>query len=251
MRKLKYLLRRYRLSVAIIIVFALALIGFFISFYISSGDRKEQGKDYSIGDLTMKVTDSNDENRNLQEEITNLGKTYKEAVAWLKVAGTSIDTPIFQFTDNEKYLRINRDGENTKWGENFLDYECDLSKINDPMQHYIIYGHNTEADSRFSPLLNYKNKEFYDSHKYIELATKEGVYNFEIFSVYKTTTDFYYINTTFESLQEYSDFITSLKSKSDYETDIGVSENDVILTLSTCDYSISDGRYVVEARLIK
>lgn len=251
MKKFKYIAREYKLLIALVIVFALALIGFFISFYMNSGDRKEQGKDYSIGDLTMEIKDSSDENRNLQEEISILNSKYSEAIAWLKIAGTSIDTPIFQFTDNEKYLRTDRDGKKTKWGENFLDYECDLSKINKQMQHYIIYGHNTEVDTRFSPLLNYKNKEFYDNHKYIELASKDGVYKFEIFSVYKTTTDFYYINTKFENIQDYSNFIISLKSKSDYDTGVTVSESDVILTLSTCDYSIDDGRYVVEAKLVK
>ncbi len=250
MNKLKYLAKEYKLLIALVIVFAIALIGFFVSFYMNSGDRKEQGKDYSIGDLTMEVTDSVEENRNLQEEITNLNNTYKEAVAWLKIAGTSIDTPIFQFSDNEKYLRTDRDGKNTKWGENFLDYECDLSKINEQMQHYIIYGHNTEVDTRFSPLLNYKNQEFYNNHKYIELATKDGVYKFEIFSVYKTTTEFYYINTQFENIEEYSNFVNSLKAKSEYNTGVSISGEDVILTLSTCDYSIDDGRYVVEAKLV-
>lgn len=251
MKKFKYLSKEYKILIALVVVFTIAVIGFCVSFYMNSGNRKEQGKDYSIGDLTLDVTDSSEENRDLKKEISDLNEKYSEAVAWLKIPGTSIDSPIFKSTDNNKYLREDRDGNTTRWGENFLDYECDLSKINDKMQHYIIYGHNTEVDTRFSPLLNYKDVEFYNNHKYIELATKEGVYKFEIFSTYKTTTDFYYINTTFENINDYSNFVVSLKSKSEYDTGVNVSGEDTILTLSTCDYSIDNGRYVVEAKLIK
>ena len=36
-----------------------------------------------------------------------------------------------------------------------------------------------------------------------------------------------------------------------YNTDIDVNSNDTILTLSTCDYSVDDGRFVVQAKLVK
>ena len=119
------------------------------------------------------------------------------------------------------------------------------------MQHYIIYGHNTEVDTRFTPLLNYKNKDFYKEHQLIELATEDGIYKFQIFSTYKTTTDFYYIETEFENKDGYGEFVKSIKEKSEFDTGIEVSKNDTILTLSTCDYSIKNGRYVVHAKLIE
>ena len=45
-----------------------------------------------------------DEDRNLIEEITNLSENYNNAVLWLKIPGTSIDTPVFQSSDNDFYL---------------------------------------------------------------------------------------------------------------------------------------------------
>ena len=47
------------------------------------------------------------------------------------------------------------------------------------------------------------------------------------------------------------EILDSLKEKSMYNTDIDVNSNDTILTLSTCDYSVDDGRFVVQAKLVK
>ena len=184
-------------------------------------------------------------------KLKSVNVTYEDAKAWLKVPGTTIDYPVFQGTDNTRYYRDDRDGETQDWGETFIDYRCDPSKLSEQMTNFIIYGHNTETDNRFTPLLNYKRQEFYNTHKYIELATVDGLNTYEIFSVYSTDTDFYYIDTEFASMSEYGDFLDDIKSKSRYDTGVEVSTADSILTLSTCDYSRRDGRFVVQAKLVE
>ena len=243
--------KNYKVFIILTIVLAVLVISFSLFFYFSKSDRKELGKDYTVGDLSQEVVDSQTEGRDLVQDISNINLKYKDAVAWLKVLGTSIDTPVFKAEDNERYLRNDRDNLTTRWGENFLDYTCNLNNIDTEMQHYIIYGHNTEVDTRFTPILNYKNNAFYQTHQIIEFATLENVYKFQIFSAYKTTTDFYYIETDFKDKEEFGTFVKSLKDKSEYDTGINVTQDDVILTLSTCDYSIENGRYVVHAKLIK
>lgn len=242
--------------VVLIILMALVGIGAFIINNLGSTKPLEQpgqelGYDIFIGEENAPVTTSVDENRKLNEEIKAINVTYKDAVLWLKVPGTTIDYPIFQGTDNTKYYRDDRDGVTQNWGETFLDYRCSTRELEKNMTNTIIYGHNTETDNRFTPLLNYKRQEFFDTHKYIELATGDKVYTYEIFSVYSTDTRFFYIDTNFESQTEYADFIGSLAKKSRYGTGVEVSAADSILTLSTCDYSIKDGRFVVHARLVK
>lgn len=243
--------KNYKIFIILAIILGISIIGFVLYFYFSKADRKELGKDYSIGDLSQEVMDSKSEGRDLVQDINDINKNYKDAVAWLKVLGTSIDSPVFQSTDNEKYLRNDRENNKTRWGENFLDYTCDLSKIDDEMQHYIIYGHNTEVDTRFTPLLNYKNMDFFKEHQIIELATLNKIYKFQIFSVYKTDTSFYYIENDFKDEVEYGEFLQTIKDKSEYNTSVEVTSDDTILTLSTCDYSTKDGRYVVHAKLMK
>lgn len=242
--------RKKRILILIVLVsfaFFCSSLGYAI---INNKKSKALGDTIIVGDINRKVSTSIQEGRNLSEELRNLKSNYNEAAMWLKVPGTSIDFPIFQSGDNDRYLRNNRDNKKTKWGEPFLDYRCDISKIESP-GNYIIYGHNSETDDNFTPLLNYKQKSFYEAHSTIELATAEKDYTFDIFSAYITDTKFYYIQTEFENTQEYQSYIDSVKQKSKYDTNINLSTNDTILTLSTCDYSIGNGRFVVQAKLRK
>jgi sortase B len=186
----------------------------------------------------------------LQDDIKKLNQTYGEAKGWLKVSNTNINGAVFQSGDNEKYLKTDRDGKKTEWGEYFLDYRSDINNI-DNMSHFIIYGHNTQKDSYFSQLLKYKDYNFFKNNKTIEFSTLNGNYKWEIFTVYVTDTNFFYIDTKFANKTEFSDFIKSIKSKSMYDTQVTASENDTILTLSTCDYTVNNGRFVVQAKLVK
>lgn len=231
---------------AIILAVILITVGL-ISYFTSH--KKDLGVGTPVGDVNKEVTESTQEGRDLQKEIKELNAKYPDVKAWLKVPGTGIDFPIFQSTNNDRYLRHDRDNVKTKWGETFLDYRCNIDNM-DNMSHFIIYGHNTEVDSHFTPLLNYKNKDFFNTHQVIEMSTLNGNYRWQIFSVYVTDIDFFYIDTTFADLNEYGEFLSTLKGKSMYNTNVQVSSSDTILTLSTCDYTRKNGRFVVQAKLI-
>lgn len=229
---------------AVIIVIAFA--GFYISYKLTANSQNEV-----FDDKSKVITDSKQENRNLQQEVIAENAKYQDVKAWIKVPGTSIDSPVFQADNNDRYLRNDKDNNQTRWGENFLDYRCNLVDVKAQMQHYIVYGHNTEINTRFTPLLNYKDINYFNEHKYVEFATLNGSYKFEIFATYSTSTDFYYIDTTFRNIDEYGEYLQTLKSKSEYDTGVEVTKEDTILTLSTCDYNIVDGRYVVHAKLVE
>ena len=206
-----------------------------------------------IGDVTREVIDSKGQGINLQEEALALNLQYSDCIGWLMVPGTSIDVAIFQSTDNDRYLRRDRDNVYTGWGETFLDYVCDINKLDDPYTHYIIYGHNTgkQEDLCFNSLLNYKNEEFLKNHKYIEFATLNGNYKWEIFTTFVTDINDFYIDVTFSDDADYMNFLNTRKSMSTFDTGVEVNSSDKILTLSTCDYTRTDGRFVVMAKLVQ
>ena len=145
--------RNTRILIILISIFAIALIGFLITFYFTINSGNETQEQNNENEQTQGAI------RNLQEETIALNKQYNDVVGWLRISGTSIDTAIYQADNNDRYLRNDKDNKETRWGENFLDYRCDINKINEPMQHYIIYGHNTEVDTRFTPLFNYKDEK--------------------------------------------------------------------------------------------
>ena len=227
--------------VCIIVVISLAIIGLGISIYLNS---KKKNK-------TEETAQTNEEydidaNRNLQNEIIALNATYTDAVAWLRIPDTSIDAPVFKGLTNEDYFAKDRDNAEKKYGELFMDYRCNLNNMEN-MAHFIIYGHNPEDKTYFSDLLKYEKEDFFKNHKTIYMSTINGNYKWQIFSVYKTTPDFFYIDVNFDTVTEYSTFLNSLKEKSMYDTGV----DNTILTLSTCDYSVDDGRFVVQAKLVK
>ena len=198
------------------------------------------------------TTDDEDGARDLKNELIALNATYSDAVAWIVIPGTNIDTPIFQAKDNNRYLRTDRDGNATSWGETFMDYDSkvDLSGYT----NLVVYGHNTTTDDHFTPLEKYLDKAFYDQNKVIYMSTVNGNYKWKIFSVFKTTGDNYndfYIDTNFENDNDFNTFVSYFKSKSIYDTSVEVSKDDDILTLSTCEYTQNNGRLVIMAKLVK
>lgn len=238
----------------IILVLIIACVSCVIIFTRKNKPVQDVGNNNELGQVVeTPVIDekpNEEEGRNLQNEIKALNATYTDVVGWLVVPGTNIDTPVFQSTNNNRYLRHDRDNKYYMWGEEFLDYRCNINNM-DNMSHFIIYGHNSENEENFTPLLKYKNQEFLKENSIIEFSTLNGNYKWQIFSVYVTDTDFFYIDTNFESANEYSEFLRTLKSKSMYDTGVEISGNDTILTLSTCEYTIKNGRFVVQAKLVK
>jgi sortase B len=156
---------------------------------------------------------------------------------------------VTQTIDNDYYLENGYDRQKSKSGAIFLDYRCD---IEEPLkEHYILYGHNMKNGTMFHNLKNYAEDEIFNSSRMIRFDTLYMDHEWEVFSAYVTSTDFYYIETSFDNDEEWLEFINELQNKSLYQTDVTLNANDVVLTLSTCSYEFNGARFVVHARLIK
>ena len=57
---------------------------------------------------------------------------------------------------------------------------------------------------------------------------------YQVFSTYIAEPEEYYINTMFESDEEYLKFLNEIKSRSNKNYNINLDSEDQILTLSTC-----------------
>ena len=131
-----------------------------------------------------------------------------------------------------------------------MDYRIDISAHN---PNTILYGHRMKDGSMFEELNKFLDKDFFDNHKVVKFDTLYESYDAEIFAVYKTTTDFDYIQTNFTSDEDYGLLLEEIRENSLYQSDIQINEDDQILTLSTCDYELDprEGRLVVHAKLVK
>ncbi|CAM4201657.1 sortase [Bacillus manliponensis] len=189
-------------------------------------------------------------NGEVRTQFQSLQKINPEIVGWITMDNTQIHYPIVQAEDNDYYLYRNYKGEDMRAGSIFMDYRNDVAANN---KNTILYGHRMKDGSMFGELKNMLNEEFFNTHRTLYYDTLYEGYDVEIFSVYKTTTDFYYIETDFASDEEYVQFLQTLQEKSLYKTDDSLSETDQIITLSTCDYAMNptEGRLVVHGKLVK
>lgn len=175
----------------------------------------------------------------------------EDVVGWITIEGTKIDYPILQAEDNFHYLTRNFYHEESRAGSIYLDYRNDI-RLEDE-RNVIVYGHRMKDGSMFQQLTKYLDKDFFDTHRTIQFDTLYESYEGEIFAVYNTLTEFNYIQTDFDNDAEFAELLTQFKNKSKFESDVEVTENDIILTLSTCDYQLDRdaGRLVVQAKLTK
>ncbi|GIN66505.1 class B sortase [Bacillus sonorensis] len=186
--------------------------------------------------------------RGIRPQFDQLRKVNRDIVGWIELKDTMINYPIVQAADNDFYLFRNYKKADTKAGSIFMDYR---NSVKNESPNTVIYGHRMKDGSMFAQLTKYLKKDFFEAHRTFHYDTLYKSYEAEIFAVYNTTVDFDYIQTDFQDLGEYAQFLHQVKNKSIYQTDTDVSTDDLILTLSTCDYFLSSetGRLVVQAKL--
>ena len=119
------------------------------------------------------------------------------------------------------------------------------------VQNFFFKIHNTKDGSMFGTLKNVLNEGWQKNkqNQKIVLITERKEYLYQVFSTYSIVPEDYYITTEFNSNDEYSDFLKTIKSRSNYNYNVDINPNDKILTLSTCMGSGSK-RVVLHAKKI-
>lgn len=179
----------------------------------------------------------------------------KSLIGWVKIADTVIDYPVMQTVNNEYYLDHNFNQEYDKNGSIFLDASCSVYPRS---TNLIIYGHHMKSGKMFGSLQKYQNESYYKEHKYIQFDTiyEEGTY--EVMFVFRDKVysqedvNFkYYEFIDANSEEEFNSYMDEMAAISYYDTGVIAQYGDQLLTLSTCDYQQSNGRFVVVARRVE
>lgn len=197
--------------------------------------------------VTENDDDSDKETSPITVDFEKLLATNSDVSGWLYSADTSINYVIAQGSDNNEYLHHMIDGTYNSSGTLFLDCECapEFAGANS-----IIYGHNMKDGSMFNSLTNYKEQEYYDAHPVMYINTPTQNYKVEIFTAYICNYDSDTYTLTFASEEEYGAYLEKMQSQSDFTSDVEVTTNDRIVTLSTCTYEYDNARFVVQGKLV-
>lgn len=173
---------------------------------------------------------------------TDLKAVNDEVVGWVQIPGTAVNFPVYQGSDNEKYLHTSAEGEYSLGGQVFMDYENTAPGMIDGQT--IIYGHHLRNGAMFKPISDMTNQEMFDSVSTIWYVTEEQTYELEPLLIYETeATDTSARTFTFESADALHSYLTGLldravaKRSDAAELIAGVNN---VLTLCTCNYDNGD-----------
>ena len=171
----------------------------------------------------------------------------KDVFAWIDIYGTKIDYPIVQGQDNSEYLNKTVLGEFSTAGSIFLDHRND-KEFTDFQD--ILYGHYMAERKMFGDMELFKDKSFFDTHKYgvIHRADKPSI-GIEFFAFMKTVGTDKTILSPAKLKEEKSDLVKHIYESATYSRDIDFSNNENIIILDTCDLSITNGRYILAGKL--
>lgn len=198
-----------------------------------------------------------------EEHLADLAKLHQEnsdIVGWLQVEGTKIDYPVMQTKgegqDPEYYLHRDFKKEYSDAGTPFMDAASD---INLPTSNWLIYGHHMRSGIMFHDLVEYESRDFWEKHPtfQMEMINGKGVETYRIIAacyskVYsKDSNEFkYYQYAGISSEEDFNTYVNGVKSIAAYDTGESAVYGDQLVTLSTCAYQTTDGRFFVVGKRV-
>lgn len=260
--QLKKRQRIRRLIMSLCTILAVGCLGYFAGYYYLADKAGSQFKELAQlkkktpVSLHVKVNKTGEQEvPEILDEYKNLYNKNKSIIGWLKIDDTVIDYPVMQSSDSEYYLDHNFNQEYDKNGSIFMDPACDVLK---PSNNLILYGHHMKSGNMFGDLDLYASEKYMKQHSRIRFDTIYEKGEYQVMFVFRdklkqdTEITFkYYQFIDANSPEEFTSNILAMKEMSLYDTGVTASYGDQLLTLSTCDNSETDGRFVVVAKRIK
>ena len=186
------------------------------------------------------------------EKYAAVREQNSDFVGWISIDGTNINYPVMQTVDNpDYYLKRGFEKQHSNYGVPYVQENCMLG-ISD---NIIVYGHHMNNGSMFADLCKYESEGFYREHPTVRFDTLSSLGEYEIVAVFKTVAYsekgfkyYHFVDAVGED--DFTAFISQCKALSLYDTGVSAEYGDKLLTLSTCEYSQTNGRMVVLAKLI-
>lgn len=169
-----------------------------------------------------------------------------DVAGWLYCEDTPINYPVVRSLDNEDYLHRDLNGKYLYSGSLFTDYRCSGVGADGNL---IIYGHNMKNDTMFGTLDEYKKQAYFDEHPVLYYLTPECDYKVELFAGLVTKSNSEVYNVYAPNTEAFEAFLQYLQENSIVRSDVEVTREDHIVTLSTCSYEFNNARYTIFGKL--
>ena len=201
--------------------------------------------DSEIIDLRPTFSGDATDNRATFRELLAINE---DTTSWVTIDGTLIDYPVMQGEDDYEYVNKNVYGDFELSGSIFLS-AGNSSDFSDP--YNLLYGHHIANGGMFGDVMKYTSVDFFNKNTVGILYLPETTYSITLYACVECSA---YDDNIFFSAKEQSemaDFQAWLKENATHYRDIGVTEKDKIISLTTCENATTDGRCAIVGRLDK
>lgn len=273
----KKLDRNKILYIALICLFSLIFLGsaiYLIVYFVDSTQQSEKYDDLAsivesirqdmatdptkdqdnIGDPgSLEATGSNSL---ILPEYQGLYEMNNDLVGWIRIPDTRVNYPVCQnLTTKDYYLYRNFNKEDSKDGCIYVREACDVFT---PSDNVVIYGHRMNSGAMFADVMNYRKKDFWETHQTFTFDTIYEHHTYQVIAVFITSANYgegfsYHQFNNAGSQAEFDEFMKTVHELQLYDTGHTAEYGDMLVTLSTCTprYEKPDnGRLVVIAKRI-
>lgn len=241
-------------NVAILVCLAVFLVsgGLLLKRYFD--DRRSESEFAALESLIVSDAPAADGEETNSAKFAALRDQNSDFIGWISIEDTKLDFPVMYAPNNKDfYLRHDFNKEYSVYGVPYLDEKTTLG-ANDQSENLVIYGHNMKTGTIFGCLTGYKEAGYYQQHPYVQFDTVYGDGTYEVFAAFSidVAADTSFVYNQYVDMDEdtYDTYVEEVISRSDVDTGIRPVYGEQLLTLSTCEYSSDNGRYVVVARRV-
>lgn len=245
------------------LLYTIAMVVFAVIFLVSGGllvkrffDDKKTESEFSDLQAMIDVSAAPDTESGSSNgaKFAALKDQNSDFMGWISIEGTSLDFPVMYAPDNKDYyLKHDFKHQYSDYGVPYLDEKTTIG-ANAQSNNLIVYGHNMKTGTIFGCLTEYKKASYYQEHPYIEFDTLYGDAKYEVFAAFSIDvvedTSFVYNQYVDMDETDYNAYVDEVIRRSDVNSGIRPVYGEQLLTLSTCEYSSANGRYVVVARKV-
>ena len=253
------------ITIALIAVFSICAVFTGMMAYWQWNDGQQSKDDFSVlaqlvaeepaaPEQTPAPTDEpeveSDERELAYEKYKALYEQNNDFVGWITIDGTAINYPVMQSIGSpDYYLKHNFEKAYSDYGVPYVDEACAVGLS----ANTVVYGHHMKNGTMFSSLVNYADKAYFDEHPVIRFDTIYGFGEYQVIAAFSFDTNnetFRYNEFADGNEAQFNEYVAECMARRAYDTGFTSEYGDKLLTLSTCEYTHTNGRFVVVAKLI-
>lgn len=270
--------RKKILYIALICLCSLIFLGsaiYMIVYFVDSAQESEKYSDIasiveSIKQEMQNSPDSTDPNYTsstesndtpgssslILPEYQGLYEMNNDLVGWINIPDTRVNYPVCQnLTTKDYYLYRNFNKEDSKDGCIYVREACDVFT---PSDNVVIYGHRMNSGAMFADVMNYRKKDFWETHQTFTFDTIYEHHTYQVIAVFITSANYgegfaYHQFNDASNQAEFDEFMKTVHKLQLYDTGLTAKYGDMLVTLSTCTPRYeqpSNGRLVVIAKRV-